>query len=329
MNQSKDAATLENVLPASILLLSEEKINTKIIRLEEKINVAVTNIENEINVAINDTECLMNAAVVRIEQNLNDVIIPLISSNDVVLSSVSSDHILFHNSANTTADTTVNTTANTTVNTTVNTTAVNTTADTTVNTTADTATDATVNTTAATTATTTTDTTVNTTANTATNHDLSNPSQNLVQDSQPLLTAEKIYIGSDIHAYTSQINKVAERYREILSGKIDSDKFETLLTEMLAAYGPKDTFVNLKNVFHEGFITDPEVPTITVAILLEKVWSQVKESERNEAKENAQQQPITSSLKAHFDQTLNDISMTCIQGISHRLFIDFVAFCTD
>ena len=134
-----------------------------------------------------------------------------------------------------------------------------------------------------------------------------------------------IYAGRDIHAYTNQVNRAAVKYMDMFAGQLDSVAFETILSEMIAAYGSKNTFVNLRNVFKNGYITDPDVPIINVAILLQKVWNQVKESEQNIARNP----PTSTSFKVHFNQTLDDIGMTCIQGISHRLLIDFVAFCTD
>ena len=137
-------------------------------------------------------------------------------------------------------------------------------------------------------------------------------------------TIEKIYVGCDIHAYTKQICMVAEKYKEDFSGKVNSDTFECILGEMFAAYGPKVAYINFRQNYRDGSIIDPEVPVINVAVLLYKLWNQVKDSEKNS------QGPITesSSFKVHFNQTLDDIGMTCIQGISHRLLIDFVAFCT-
>ena len=125
----------------------------------------------------------------------------------------------------------------------------------------------------------------------------------------------KIYLGYDVHAYTHQMNFVAESYQSQFQGELSNNEFEMIIQELQEAYGPKVTYMNLRQVFRNGSIVDPQVPCINVAIVLKTVWCKVKTSEQ--------------SLKSYFNQTLDDIGMTCIQGISHRLLIDFIAFCTD
>jgi len=135
---------------------------------------------------------------------------------------------------------------------------------------------------------------------------------------------QKIYAGYDIHAYTRQVNEVASKYQSQFSGELSVEEFETILNELQTTYGSKVTYTNLRNTFRNGAILDPDVPNINVAILLKTVWKVVKESDVSNTETSS-----SSSLKSHFNQTLDDIGMTCIQGISHRLFIDFIAFCTE
>lgn len=119
-----------------------------------------------------------------------------------------------------------------------------------------------------------------------------------------------IYLGTDIHAYTQQVNQL--NISTQLDPILDSE-FQFILQDMQQVYGPKEAFSNLKNVYSRGMISDPEVPHINFALILKQLWSKLRELNED-------------SAYRHFGETLDQIGMTCIQGVTHRLLIDHNAF---
>ena len=122
-----------------------------------------------------------------------------------------------------------------------------------------------------------------------------------------------IYAGYDIHAYTSQLQKMG--ITAFSDGVLSETAFRDILEEMEKTLGPKPAYVNFRNVYRAGFITDPELPHINVALVLETVWKRVTQLD-------------DPSIYRYFSETLDQIGMTCIQGISHRLYMDYQALCT-
>jgi hypothetical protein len=131
---------------------------------------------------------------------------------------------------------------------------------------------------------------------------------------------QKIWKGYNIHAYTpeiqNQIQSVISELIAVYGTLVGQDTFQTILCEMHQKYGPKISFSNFKNNFKQGWIRDPELPGLNSAVLLRAIWDTLKK--KNEV-----------SLYKHFDETLNQIGANCIQGISFRLFMDYVAFARD
>jgi hypothetical protein len=292
------------------IISTEEKINSAVINTEEKINSAVINTEEKINSAVINTEEKINSAVINTEEKINQAIVntenelvnqAVISTEEKINSAVISDEEKINqaivnienesvNQAVISTEEKINQAIVNIENESVNQAVIST--EEKIN-------QAIVN--------------IENESVNQTNH------PKVAEVATPF--SEKIYVGRDIHAYTRQVNKAADKYKDIFVGQLDVADFETILREMSTSFGVKTAFVNLRNVFYNGAITDPDVPFINVAILLQKVWNQVKESEKTDKS--------SSSFRSHFNQTLDDIGMTCIQGISHRLLIDFVAFCSD
>ncbi len=94
---------------------------------------------------------------------------------------------------------------------------------------------------------------------------------------------------------------------------VQSDMFQDLIMQLTSYYGPKRAFINIQTQFNHksGMIRDPDFPNLNVAFLLKKIWELGR--------------PFPCFL-SHFSETLDDIGMTCIQGISYRLLMDFLAF---
>lgn len=130
----------------------------------------------------------------------------------------------------------------------------------------------------------------------------------------------KIYLGDDIHAYTHQVNQTVRTH---LAGQSQSQSatpiteldLQLILTELEKQFGPKPAYANIRNVSRNGKIIDPEVADLNITLVLKILWNKIKELN-------------DSSTYRHFNETLDQIGMTCIQGISHRIFIDYIAFCT-
>jgi hypothetical protein len=129
-----------------------------------------------------------------------------------------------------------------------------------------------------------------------------------------------VWHGLNIHAYTQQVNQIVSRYIPELKAKygeiVGEAEFETIMQEMEKTYGPKVTYSNLRKVYQKGWIRDPQVSGINSAVLLKAVWTLVKDKGEE-------------SMYKHFSETLDEIGATCIQGCSHRLFIDYVALTED
>jgi hypothetical protein len=119
-----------------------------------------------------------------------------------------------------------------------------------------------------------------------------------------------VYLGTDIHAYTHQMNQIKPSTQ---SDPISDMEFQSILQDMQQVYGSKAAFTNLKNVYRQGFILDPEVPHTNFALILQQLWMKLRDLNED-------------SAYRHFGETLDQIGMTCIQGVTHRLMIDHHAF---
>jgi len=130
----------------------------------------------------------------------------------------------------------------------------------------------------------------------------------------------KIWHGPNIHAYTrdirSQLQPLINELNDQYGSTIFKDEFDMILEEMQICYGGhKVAFSNMRNNYNakSGMISDVDLPGLNVAILLQAVWNKVKSLN-------------DPSITQHFGETLDQISATCPQGISHRLYGDYIAF---
>ena len=130
-----------------------------------------------------------------------------------------------------------------------------------------------------------------------------------------------IYLGYDIHAYTKIIKPMLGKYISYIDNKYgnilsDAKNWEKLICELKNKYGNKVAIFNIQKNYKHGKIVDPDLPGLNIAILLLALWDIIKKIN-------------DISIYRHFGETLDCISNTCIQGISHRLFYDYVIFCND
>lgn len=141
-----------------------------------------------------------------------------------------------------------------------------------------------------------------------------------VKESKTQKNGQGIWHGVNIHAYTHQINQMVSKYVPELTQKygkkVEQLEFNELLEQLEKTYGSKVTYSNLRKVYKNGWIVDPQVRSMNSAILLKAVWEKVKDKG-------------DESIYRHFSETLDEIGATCIQGVSFRLFIDYVALTED
>jgi hypothetical protein len=124
-----------------------------------------------------------------------------------------------------------------------------------------------------------------------------------------------IYIGYNIHNYTSQIVNIIPKFFEDMEyKKVDIKYWNKSLNEIKKKYPNHIAIKNIERNFNNGFIKDPEIPKLNFAIILLIIWDNIKNND---------------IICNHFLETLNEIGNTCIQGISHRLIIDYIAIYND
>lgn len=132
------------------------------------------------------------------------------------------------------------------------------------------------------------------------------------------MKTDKVWKGFNIHRYTPELEQLMNNasYIEKLNGHgetVPEEEFRNIIRSLTKKYGPKVTYSNLEKNFQKGWIKDPQLPSLNSAVLLRAIWEYL-ESKQDE------------SLYKHFDETLNQIGTTCVQGISHRLFMDYIVF---
>jgi len=124
--------------------------------------------------------------------------------------------------------------------------------------------------------------------------------------------------GHNIHSYTPEVCKIVDHHiielESLYGNKLDPNTFTSILKELFDKYGNKVAYSNFRNMYNirTGWITDPELPRLNSAIVLQATWERIK-------KKNDE------SLYKHFGETLDQIGCTCITGISIRLLMDYIA----
>lgn len=136
----------------------------------------------------------------------------------------------------------------------------------------------------------------------------------------PIRSWPKFYHGDNIHSYTQYINEILPPYiNEIKKYSITDQEFIELEVEMhqvldlIPQFDIRSAWVNMKRQYKNQTIIDPELPGVNCAVLLKLTWIKLKQL--NEP-----------TLFLHFKETLYQIGSTCLVGISHRLFMDFIVF---
>lgn len=121
-----------------------------------------------------------------------------------------------------------------------------------------------------------------------------------------------MYRGYDIHSYTAAI-------KVILDDKYSEDKWktpletkltETLFEEIKQTYPDKPALSNIKKHTINNELVDARLGKINILQVLFQLWQLIKKHQAYD----------------HFSETLDHIGNTCLQGISHRIIIDFAAF---
>jgi hypothetical protein len=124
-----------------------------------------------------------------------------------------------------------------------------------------------------------------------------------------------VYIGCNIHNYTSQlVNILPNFFGKIAYEQVDIKTWNKSLNEIKKKYSNHIAIKNIERNFNNCFIKDPAIPNLNTASVLLIIWDTIKNNDM---------------MCLHFLETLNEIGNTCIQGISHRLIIDYIAIYND
>lgn len=124
-----------------------------------------------------------------------------------------------------------------------------------------------------------------------------------------------MYKGYNIHNYTKEIITIIPKYfGKNVYKKVTILEWKNVLSDICKKIPRCRALQNMNKNFKNGFIIDPELPKINSAMILILIWDKVKNN---------------NILCKHFTETLKDIGNTCIQGISHRLIIDYIAIYND
>lgn len=131
-----------------------------------------------------------------------------------------------------------------------------------------------------------------------------------------------MYNGWDVHSYSKDWAPILTANHPFLLERISSLEFETTCTEIKTYYSKsvivQSTLEKFKNRFKtentkveekevEGGYYDSDLGKVNCAKLLVETWKKIKQLKED-------------SLYQLFEETLNDINNTCVQGDSHRLF---------
>lgn len=136
--------------------------------------------------------------------------------------------------------------------------------------------------------------------------------------SPPKSVATLGYKGWDVHAYSGDIRTQLESATKRLVACLEKCNIDTasvsspehvekLLTSISERYTSEGQRQAIANIRANWQTTDRDLNNMPITLLLTATWIEV----------NAANDP---SIWALFGETLQDIGMTCIQGITHRLF---------
>jgi hypothetical protein len=142
---------------------------------------------------------------------------------------------------------------------------------------------------------------------------------------------------NDVHAHTAALQQTitaanAELDAQGCIERMGAIDFEVLMHEIEDEFGPgMPAFANIRNLFRLGCaegrgggggdvgaaarIRDPDLPGLDIARLLQGLWLKRQVWQ--------QRNPADQSLHNHLRETFQDISTTCLQGVSHRLLVDY------
>jgi hypothetical protein len=120
-----------------------------------------------------------------------------------------------------------------------------------------------------------------------------------------------IYYGTDIHTYTPLIKELlVSQYSDVVWNKpMDENEYTALMDELTEQFNKHPAITNIQRFTKNGTLVDPQLGETNFIRILHQLWKRVKQLGQVD----------------HFKETLDQIGDTCIQGISHRILIDWVA----
>lgn len=139
-----------------------------------------------------------------------------------------------------------------------------------------------------------------------------------------------IYLGYDIHAYTNQVRQVYPTLQNKLK-PFDLSLFQKCYENAYQVYksmfedhtGLKDGF---ENIYQHKNTIDPEIQDLHIGQLFMNIWLYIDKMYSLKVNKSKNEFEEFHSLLMHFCETIQQISNTCIQGVSHRLFEDAIVF---
>jgi len=120
------------------------------------------------------------------------------------------------------------------------------------------------------------------------------------------------YTGSNLHAYTHFLRDQLQQYTPHAQGELLTlDEWNQTMAELERYYGYKPALLNIKQHYRDGQLLNNELPGLNTAIVLNKLWKRL-------------QQINEPSLFQHFGETLDQIAMTCLAGVTDRIMQDWM-----
>jgi hypothetical protein len=125
--------------------------------------------------------------------------------------------------------------------------------------------------------------------------------------------------GYNVHNYSTAWSDEAKQHLTVLQASVPPDEWNELLRELQES-APKSIDViqsfGARYVAQDGGYFDNDLANVNVSRLLLETWSLIKDLKDH-------------SIYHGFEEILDDIRDTCLQGQSHRLFAYWIALSRD
>ena len=126
---------------------------------------------------------------------------------------------------------------------------------------------------------------------------------------------KRIYHGTNIHAYTPLVKELlSTQYSDVKwNAAMAENECNALIKELSDEFKQHPAIGNIQRSTKNGLLLDPQLGNTNFLRILQQLWERVKSMDQ----------------VRHFKETLDQIGNTCIQGVSHRILIDWAAMKDD